>query len=100
MKTSETGRAVGTKLSYTAVDSALTVEVYFGCSSKRDRQPVVVVGTPGKLMDHAMEGTCQLGVTSIRRTDMPSQHKCLKLIQYAVCFACHLWLPALYHSKF
>ena len=22
----------------------------------RDRQPVVVVGTPGKLMDHAMEG--------------------------------------------
>ena len=22
-----------------------------------ERQPVVVVGTPGKLMDHAMEGT-------------------------------------------
>lgn len=98
MKTSETGRAVGTKLSYTAVDSALTVEVYFGCSTKRDRQPVVVVGTPGKLMDHAMEGMCKLWVTSI------GAPTCLISTNawnwYAVCFAYHLWLPALYHSIF
>lgn len=26
----------------------------------RDRQPVVVVGTPGKLMDHAMEGSLSM----------------------------------------
>ena len=45
---------------------------------------MVVVGTPGKLMDHAMEGICELCVTH-RCTHMPNQHKCLKLICCVFC---------------
>ena len=47
------------------------------------RQPVVVVGTPGKLMDHAMEGT--MASWGVRHATC---HPTKAIVSYFVMFGC------------